>query len=120
AKQAAKKAKKDAQAAKSATVEKKADAQTWTVEGWGKTQQDAEKMAVNKARVKVIAYLQGLDPPLAWSPSLEYVRKNLLSNKTPEPLGQQDVVLDEQGNQEVVPGWSWTISLPPWQLEQMR
>jgi hypothetical protein len=116
----AKKAKKDAQAAKTTAADKKADAQTWTFEGWGKTQLDAENMALKKAQATINTYLQGLKPPFAWSPSLEYVHKNLFSKKEPVSLGREKVVLDEQGTQEEVYGWTWTISLPPWRLDEMR
>jgi len=110
---------KEAQAGKAAAADPKVAAQSWTVEGWGKTLEDAEKFALKKARDKVSAHLQGLDPPMLWMPSLDYVRKNLLTDQPPHSLGQQKVPLDGD-NQEQVPGWSWVVNLSPSQVETMR
>jgi hypothetical protein len=97
----------------------KTTAPTWTVEGWGKTLDSAEKLALKNAQVKINAYLQSLDPPLVWTPNVNYIFKNLWNDKEPRSLGLQKVVLEENQEEEV-PGWSWTVSITPAQLEKMR
>jgi hypothetical protein len=64
---------------------------SWTVEGWGETPADAEQMALENARRSVLDWFALRDPPLAWRPNLNYIRKNLIKNPVPledteEPL----------------------------------
>src|SRR5260370_31292397 len=48
---------------------------SWTVEGWGETPADAEQMALENARRSVLDWFALRDPPLAWRPNLNYIRK---------------------------------------------
>lgn len=45
------------------------------------TKAEAERLALEEAQIKVVAYLRSLDPPVEWVPSTEYVRK--LAGRTP-------------------------------------
>jgi hypothetical protein len=107
---------KKAPASKEAGNGKKAGLSTWSVEGWGLTQEDAEKHALKKARDKIIAYLQGQDPPLVWTPSADYVRKSFMTGK-PQRCEEQEKIEVDRKPMEC---WSWTVTVQPLQLEMMR
>jgi hypothetical protein len=85
---------------------------TLTVEGWGKTEEDAKKYALQKASAKVMALM---DPPLLWTPPADFVLKNLIVGE-PERRADQDM----QVNGEQLKCWCWTLKLPPDQIEAMR
>ncbi len=57
---------------------------TWTVEGWGKTEADAEQVALDKACAKVGDFLKHQDPPIQWHPSRDFVDRNLVKERKPE------------------------------------
>src|SRR5438309_7933266 len=56
-----------------------------SVEGWGESLQDAEQMALENARRKVLDFLAEQNYRLEWQPNLNYVSRNLIK-KPPEPL----------------------------------
>ncbi len=58
--------------------------QTWTVSGWGKTEADAEQVALDKACKEVNDFLQRQDPPVHWRPSRDFVDHNLVKERKPE------------------------------------
>jgi hypothetical protein len=89
---------------------------TWTVEGWGKDEKSAEKRAAEKAREKVIGYLQSLDPPLLLTLSVEEVRRQFMNSKAqPCPDQKPEIV-----NGEEVKCWSWTVTVTAEQLASLR
>ncbi len=55
----------------------------WTVEGRGKSAEDAEQDALEKAQGQVTTFLTNQNPPLEWAPSLNYVER-LVTKRTPE------------------------------------
>jgi hypothetical protein len=85
---------------------------TWIVEGWGKTEEDAQKFAVQKIRNKLAA---DLNPPLEWRPPAEFIVKSLLTGP-PQRRADQDM----QINGEQMQCWAWTVPLGTSQLEQLR
>jgi len=55
---------------------------SWTVRGWGETGQDAEQVALSKAREEVLVYLANQEPPLEWTPSVGYVNDHLVKRRS--------------------------------------
>jgi hypothetical protein len=107
---------KKMRAPKAAVTEKAGSVKSWTVEGWGKSVEDAEKHAVKNAYEQVATYLKTLKPPLAWTPSAQEVRKKLFTGD-PLPCPDQE---KQQIDGEQVQCWSWTVSLTSAQLDDMR
>jgi hypothetical protein len=86
---------------------------TWTVEGWGKSEEDARKDAVRKVREKLAV---DLNPPLAWTPPVDFVLEHFLTGSS-----QRHPDMDQQPiNGEQLQCWGWTVSLPPKLVETMR
>ena len=97
-------------------VDKAAPVKTWTVKGWGKTAEDAEKHALNNAVEIVGSYLKQLQPPLEWMPSAGEIRKRLFAGTAQPCANEEKQVVDG----ELVGCWSWTLTLTPSHLESMR
>ncbi len=97
-------------------ADKKEPVKTWTVEGWGKTVEDAEKHALKNAVDMVGAYLKKLQPPLEWMPAAAEIHKNLFTGSPQFCANQEKQIVDG----EQVQCWSWTVSLTSTQLEKMR
>jgi hypothetical protein len=100
-------------AASSPSKDAKAAIPTWTVEGWGKTEEDARKDAVRKVREKLVT---DLNPPLTWTPPVDFVLQYFLtgSSERHPDLDQQPI------NGEQLQCWGWTVSMPPKLVETMR
>jgi len=54
------------------------------VDGIGQTIEDAHQVAVEKAQQVVIEFLRSQDPPIEWTPSLNYVQNHLTKNSADE------------------------------------
>jgi len=64
---------------------------SWTVTGWGQTQEDAKENALQRAQEKVLTYLE-------WGPNLDYIKKKLVKKEKPEPAQNfGDVIGELQG-----------------------
>jgi hypothetical protein len=110
---------KSAKAAPAGDKEKKPDV-GWEVRGWGRTQGEAERYALDKARALVEKHLREQDPPVAWSPTVEYVRKQLVRGdpRRREELDRNDVVIGDERVKALA--WSLTVQVTPQDLEDMR
>jgi hypothetical protein len=71
--------------------------ETWEVSGYGTNPKEAEPMALQEAREKVLDYLAGQNPPFRWKPDLDYVQTNLVKGKK-----EQDAKVDIPGMKEVI------------------
>jgi hypothetical protein len=71
-----------------AVAENTPKAQPWRVTGYGKDRADAEADAWEKAQQQVADYLAGLNPPVEWRPSPEYVKE--LAKQPPEVEGPEE------------------------------
>ncbi len=85
------------------------------VKGYGKTQLEAEKHAVENATRLVRARLRETEPAFLWVPSPEFVRKNFLVGPPKQLAGEQ-----VQVNNETLDAWQWTVAITPAQLEALR
>ena len=54
---------------------------SWTITAWGKTVQDGEEVALDRAREEVEDYLARQNPPVHWKPSRHWIDKNLVKTK---------------------------------------
>src|SRR5258708_1801121 len=63
-------------------AESTATGSKWTVRGWGETGQDAEQVAVSKAREEVLVYRAKQVPPLEWTPGIGYVNDHLVKRRS--------------------------------------
>ena len=70
---------------------------TWTVTAWGKTVQDGNEVALDRAREEVEDYLARQSPPVHWKPSRDWVDKNLVKTRHPEPKDHDEEPLLGQG-----------------------
>lgn len=59
---------------------------SWTVSAMGETAEDAEQAALEKAQDEVILYLRQQNPPVEWTPSLDYIRARLVKERNEEPI----------------------------------
>jgi hypothetical protein len=57
---------------------------SWTVTAWGKTPQDGNEVALDKALKEVESYLARQDPPVHWKPSRDWVDRNLVKTRHQE------------------------------------
>jgi len=57
---------------------------------WMGTHEDAVQVALEEARAKIIAHLRSQKPPLAWAPSVDYVRQRLVKDLPKEESGFKD------------------------------
>ncbi len=64
---------------------------SWDVKGYGRSREEAEQDALEKARSKVTAYLRRQEPPLFWSPTAAYVRDHLADTARMEKLDDVDI-----------------------------
>jgi hypothetical protein len=71
--------------------------ETWKVSGYGTNVKEAEPLALQEARNKVLDYLAGQSPPFRWKPDLDYVQTNLLKEKQ-----ERDANLDIPDMKEVI------------------
>jgi hypothetical protein len=76
------------------------------VEGRGSNLKDAGREALRKAHRIIVEHLRSLDPPVEWTPSMAFVRDNL--------LGEPQELLSKK--EEVVKGvvvrcWSWPLAI---------
>jgi hypothetical protein len=94
---------------------------TWPVLGRGRTLEEAEKDALDKAREIVASYLLRQDPPIRWTPPGEFIKHHLLA-ANPQRLEAEDVEIQIQNQVEKVKMlcWKWTVQVPPSELEVMR
>jgi hypothetical protein len=74
------------------------------VEGWGPDQEAAVQDALKNARKLVAAELRKQDPPLTWTPSTAYIRKQLVVGSPTRHQEQDQVVAG-------IPTQCWSISL---------
>src|SRR5262249_52077538 len=51
---------------------------SWNIEAWGETVEDAEQNALRKAQAAVKGYLSELNPPVEWTPSLDYIKTRMV------------------------------------------
>jgi hypothetical protein len=51
---------------------------TWIEDGYGKTANDAEQVALSKARAAILVYLREHYPALRWTPSPEFLSQHRL------------------------------------------
>src|SRR5262249_9413818 len=58
----------------------------FTVHGWGETDVEAGRDALQEAQTKLVGYLRSLNPQVEWVPSLEYIDKHLAKLKKPDPV----------------------------------
>ncbi len=58
----------------------------WTVEGSWPNHDGAMKDALQHAQAKVIAYLRSQNPPVLWTPSIEYVQSRLIKKPWKEEI----------------------------------
>jgi hypothetical protein len=79
---------------------------TWDVKGWGKTQAEAEKDALAKARDLVKEYLRRQDPPVLWTPTPEFVRDHLVKGPA-RRLEDEDQVV--QAGKEEIKAQCWEL-----------
>jgi hypothetical protein len=70
---------------------------TWTVTAWGKTQQDGNEVALDKAVKELDDYLARQDPPVHWKPSRDWVAKNLVKSRHEEVKEFKDEELLKKG-----------------------
>jgi hypothetical protein len=82
------------------------------VKGWGATQEDAEKDALEKARVLVENYLKRANPPLRWKPSAAFVHQHLLVGE-PRRCEEEDQKIELKGRVVTVQCWVWTVGVTP-------
>jgi hypothetical protein len=77
--------------APAAVAENVLKALPWKVTGYGKTIQDAEQDALEKAHKEVVDYLSTLNPPVEWQPSVDYVNRNLVKQREEEGPEQRAI-----------------------------
>jgi hypothetical protein len=99
--------------ASSPAKDAKAAIPTWTVEGWGKTEEDARKDAVRKVREKLAV---DLNPPLVWTPPVDFVLQHFLTGSSQRHPDRDPLPI----NGEQLQCWGWTVSLPPKLVETMQ
>jgi hypothetical protein len=63
----------------------------WKVTGYGRKIEEAEQDALEKAHKEVLDYLAGLNPPVEWRPSLDYVNRNLVRQREEEGPEQREI-----------------------------
>jgi hypothetical protein len=86
----------------------------WTVTAVGKTAQDADTVALNKAVRAVNEYLERQNPPIEWRPTPEWVNNNLVKSRVaPKEVDLEDPVLGKGFERtlkvEVGPHQRWEI-----------
>jgi hypothetical protein len=86
-----------------------------TVKGYGKTQAEAEKHALENATKLVRARLRETEPGFLWVPTADYVRKNFMTSPPQQVAGEQ-----QQINNETLDAWQWTVAITPAQVEALR
>jgi hypothetical protein len=57
----------------------------WSVQGRGKSSEDAEQDALEKAQGQVTTFLTNQNPPLDWAPPLNYVERLVTKRTAEEP-----------------------------------
>jgi len=67
------------------------------VEGWGETPADAEQMALEHARRKILDTFAQQHQPLEWRPNLDYIKHNLIKDR---------LILHADNLEEPVRQWS--------------
>jgi hypothetical protein len=80
----------------------------WKVTGYGKTIQDAEQDALERAHKEVLDYLAGLNPPVEWQPSVDYVARKLVKQREEDgpkmrefgPVYEMTLTIDVASNQQ--------------------
>ena len=68
---------------------------TWTITAWGKTPQDGNEVALETAREEVREYLTRQDPGVQWTPSRDWVDKNLVKTRHQEVKNHEEPLLGE-------------------------
>ncbi|HYT90540.1 MAG TPA: hypothetical protein VEL76_17670 [Gemmataceae bacterium] len=91
----------------------------WEVKGRGETIEEAEKVALARARTLVEEHLRRQQPPLRWSPSAEYIRAHLVSG-SPQRLTDEDKTVNTpEGREYTLRSWSWTVTITPEQYREL-
>jgi len=63
----------------------------WIVEGSWPNHDGAMKDALNQAHAKVIAYLRSQNPPVFWTPSIDYIQARLIKKPWKEQIKNETV-----------------------------
>jgi hypothetical protein len=97
----------------------KVEVASWNVKGRGRTQEEAEKDALEQARAKVGTFLQRQDPPFLWKPALDFIKKHLLA-ANPRPLPDEDQEIVNQVEKVTMKCWEWPVKITAGVLQDMR
>ena len=68
---------------------------SWTITAWGKTVQDGNEVALDKAQKEFESFLARQDPPVHWKPARDWIDQNLVKSRHQEVKNLPDAELGE-------------------------
>jgi hypothetical protein len=93
------------------------DELSFTVEGLGVDEAFARKEAATKARDRIIEYLRRQDPPITWTPSIDYIQQRFM--RDPQRLPEKDVPSVSKVGKLPAKCWSWTVTVGARELQEI-
>jgi hypothetical protein len=96
-------------APRQAAEAKRVDEVSWDVAGYGQTRELAEKDALAKAVKKVTDYLRNQKPPVAWTPSSEFVRAHLVRGEAERDEDKDQKLEKEEPGKEPLVAQCWVL-----------